>query len=140
MIAEVIARLDAVCKPPLKLVQGAIEYAALKGPPPAARQPAAYVMPLGGRPGSNNLAIGSRQRVQETVGVVLLLGNVRDDRGEAAAAGIEPVYRAVRAALVGWVPEPGYEAMLLGPAGLLDVTDGVVAWQESFTTAYQQRG
>jgi hypothetical protein len=139
MIAEVIARLEATCKPPLKLVQGAVEYAALAAPPPVARQPAAYVMPLGGSPGANTLAGSIRQRMQESVGVVVLLGNLRDARGDAAMDAIEPVYRAIRTALVGFVPEPGYEAMQLGPARLLDFADGVIAWQESFSTAYQQR-
>jgi hypothetical protein len=139
MIAEVIARLQTTVMPPLKLVQGAVEYAALTAPPPAARQPAAYVMPLGGTPGPNTLAGHIRQRMQESIGVVILLGNLRDVRGDAAMDAIEPVYRAVRAALVGFVPDPAYEAFLLGPARLLDFADGVIAWQESFSTAYQQR-
>lgn len=138
MIAAVIDRLRRAV-PELRLVEGAVEYAALKAPPPAARRPAAYVMPLGAEPGGNQLATGIRQRVQETVGVVILTGNLRDARGGAAVEDLEHLFRVVRAMLVGWVPEPGYEAMQLGPARLLDFEAGVVAWQESFTTAYQQR-
>lgn len=139
MIAEVIRRLEQQAMPPLKLVDGAAEYAALKAPPPTARQPAAFVMPLGATPGGNNVATGIRQRVQETVGVVILVGNLRDARGAAATGDLETIYRRVRAALVGFVPEDGYEAMQLGPAQLLDFAGGVAAWQETFITAHQLR-
>lgn len=139
MIAEVIDRLRERCLPPLRLVDGAAEWAALQAAPPAARQPAAYVMPLGGVPGANGLVTGSRQRMAETVAVAIVTSNLRDAQGAAAVQDLEPIYRAVRDALVGFEPEPGYEPMLLGPARLLDVSDGVVVWQETFTTAYQHR-
>jgi hypothetical protein len=138
MIAEVIDRLRTTV-PELRLVLGAAEYAALTAPPPVASQPAAYVMPLGSAPGQNQLATGIRQRVQETVGVVLLVGNLRDARGGAAVSDLEALYTLVRGALVGWVPQPGWEAMQLAPARLLDFASGLAAWQETFTTAHQIR-
>ncbi|MBX9699118.1 MAG: hypothetical protein K2X74_06760, partial [Acetobacteraceae bacterium] len=74
------------------------------------------------------------------VAVVLVTSKLTDARGAAAAATIEDAWQAVRAALVGWQPDPAWEPTLLGPAALLDFTDGVLAWRETYTSAYQLRG
>ncbi|MBX9702384.1 MAG: hypothetical protein K2X74_23300 [Acetobacteraceae bacterium] len=147
-----IDRLRAACMVPvgpLRLVEGAAEWAALDAPPPLAKMPAAYVLPLGASPGPNGLVNATRQRVEETVAVVLVTSKLTDARGAAAASTIEDAWQAVRAALVGWTPgsgpgggapDPVWEPTLLGPAALLDFTDGVLAWRETYTSAYQLRG
>ena len=143
MMDLVIARLRATCMAPdgpLRLVDGAVEYAALDAPPPLAKMPAAYVVPLTSTPSDSNLVNAVRQRVEETIGVVLLASRLSDPRGAAAAITVDGAKDAVRAALVGWTPEPGWEPVLMGPAALLDFDQGVVAWRETFTSAFQLRG
>jgi hypothetical protein len=139
MMTLVVERLRATCMPPLLLVDSAIEYAALQAPPPAARQPAAYVLPTGTRPGPNAVATTVRQRVEESVAVVLIDSNLRDYRGGQAAADLGALLAAVRTALVGWTPATGWEQTLLGPGRLLSFAGGVVAWQETFTSAHLLR-
>ena len=143
MMSLAIARLRATCltpSGPLRLVDGAAEYAALDAPPPMAKMPAAYVIPLSSSPSDNNLVNAVRQRVEETIGVLILAAKLTDPRGSAAAMAVDGVIDAVRGAMVGWVPATGWEQTLMGDAGLVDFDDGVVAWRETFRSAYQLRG
>jgi hypothetical protein len=126
-------RLRAAAMPPFKLVDAASEYAALDAPPPAARLPAAYILPLGSQPGASGLVNRVRQRVVETIGVVILAGNLRDARGGAAAADIVALRDAVRTALLGWTPAAGWEQAQLAGGQLIGIDEGVLAWQERFS-------
>jgi len=139
MMSEIIARLRQEVMPPFGLVEGVAEFAALSAPPPRHLLPAAYVMPGGSRPGPNTLATGLRQRVEETIQIVLLSSSLRDARGEAATLALDELYRQLRAALVGFVPRPAWEPLLLGPARPLPFEDGVVAWAETYTSAWLLR-
>ena len=139
MIAEAIARLKATV-PALKLVEGAVEYSALTAPPLDHLQPAAFVVPMTATGAPNNLASGGmRQQIREAFGVVIMLGNLGDAQGAAASIDLETVYRAVRAALQGWQPSSAYDPCEFSRGGLLGQWERVLAWQESFTTSYQQR-
>lgn len=138
MIDLVVARLRANATT-LKLVEPAAEYAALKAPPPAARQPAAYVIPQRDTAGRNNVIGAVRQRVGASFGVIIMLGNLRDARGGQAVADIDAVKADVRAALLGWTPQTGWEPVLMGAGSLIDIDQGVLVWMESFSTAYQFR-
>ena len=143
MMDLAIARLRATCltpSGPLRLVDGAVEYAALNAPPPLAKMPAAYVIPVSATAGPNGLANGVRQRVEETIGVIILAAKLTDPRGNAAAQSIDAVSNTIRAALVGWQPGAIWEQTVMGDAALVDFDDGVVAWRETFSSAYQLRG
>lgn len=140
MIAEAIQRLRAVAMPPLQLVQGAAEFAALASPPPIHLRPAAYVLPLGFSAGPNSLVNLVRQRGVTTIGVVILHSSLRDGRGENATVELDEICASVRRAMQGFQPRAECEPFELGDGALLDVADGVVAWRETFVTAEQWRG
>jgi hypothetical protein len=140
MIDTLLARLEANARPPLRQVEGAGEYAALTAPPPLARQPAAFVIPLTETGGPNNLAAGPvRQRIAQTFGVVLLLGNLRDARGQSAAAALVGVQQAVRAALIGFQPTADHDPIEFRRGQLIDIAEGALAWQDEFETAITMR-
>lgn len=140
----VIARLRATIGPDgsgiLRHVAGAAEYAALDAPPPQARQPAAFVLPLAEVAGPNGLATGPvRQRITATIGVVLLATSLRDPRGEAAADQLGPLCAALRAALIGWQPTVEHDPIEFRRGALVDITEGTLAWQDQFETAITVR-
>jgi hypothetical protein len=144
MISIVIARLLATLGPEavgaLRTVAGAAEYAALQAPPLAARQPAAYVLPLSEEGGPNGLAAGPvRQRITATFGVVLMATSLRDARGEAAADLLGPLCDAIRSQLVGFQPTPAHDPIEFRRGRLLDITEGTLAWQDEFTTSITVR-
>jgi hypothetical protein len=140
VIQAIIERLDAMAKPPLIQVQGAGEYGLVAAPPPLARQPAAYVIPLADVGGANSLAAGPvRQRVVRAFGVIVLLANLRDARGQAATEALEAVPAAVRAALVGFQPTPDHDPIEFRRGQLMDVSEGALAWRDEFETAITVR-
>ena len=137
MIAAIRARLIEQV-PALRLVGGGTEFAALQAPP--AQLPAAYVMPWLMSAGANNLVAGGfRQRVEETCAVFLFHRNLRDPRGEAAVEELDALIRAVRAALVGFVPGAGFEQLETRSGRIFEVENNVVVWQELFASATQLR-
>lgn len=138
MIAAVVERLQGAGW--LRRVETLAELAALTAPPPAARLPAAYVMPVGSRPGANAVMGAVRQRVQETIAVILMAQNLRDAQGAAATMDVVELYTRTRGLLVGWTPDPAWEQLVLGPARLLGFSGGIVTWQETYSSAYLQRG
>lgn len=136
MLAEIVARLDASVAD-LKTVQGAAEFAALRGEaPPRERQPAAYVLPLVDAAGRNDLVNAIRQNVVARFGVVLALGNLRDPHGATASVAIEGVRDAVRDALLGWAPTAEHDPVVYAGGRMVGLKDGVVWWQDDFTTAF----
>ncbi|PWR17636.1 phage tail terminator protein [Zavarzinia aquatilis] len=142
MIDPVIARLKATAMPPLRLIEGMAELASLAGKQPRA-MPAAYVVPLDERAEPAATTLRVRQRVTVTFGVIVIARNVSDlGRGGASLADLAPVREAVRAALLGWGEGDGVTDSPITFAGgqVLDADAGLVAWQDSFTTAlyYQQ--
>lgn len=135
MMGAVMARLKAEASPPLNLVQGAGDFAALKAAPPKHLQPAAFVLPARSTGGTNSLATGFRQPLQESVAVVVMTSRLNDARGEASARELEVVLRAIRRALVGWSPGPGWAATEFVAGQMSEITDGVLIWQETFASA-----
>jgi hypothetical protein len=133
MIAAIITRLSSAPGSPFRTVAGAAEYAALQAPPPAARCPAAYVIELTQEAGPNGLATsGVRQRLTETIGVVLIVASLRDARGEAAAQALQPVRDWAAMALIGWSPWPDVDAITAVRGRLIDAAEGYVVWQSEF--------
>lgn len=140
MIDSIIARLKTEGAVALRQVEGAGEYALLTAPPPLARQPAAYVIPLADVGGPNSLAAGPvRQRLAQSFGVVVLLGNLRDARGASAATALAQVQAVVRAALIGFQPTPDHDPIEFRRGQLIDVSEGTLAWQDEFETAITVR-
>lgn len=144
MIAAVVARLRDTIGPDgtgdLRTVAGAAEYASLNAPPPQARQPAAYVIPLAEAGGQNTLAAGPvRQRISATIGVVVLLTNLRDARGQAATDALGLVLSLLRGQLVGFQPTAAHDPIEFRRGRLIDIAEGALAWQDEFETAVTVR-
>lgn len=136
MMAAIIQRLEAEAMPPLRSVKGGAEFAALKAPPPKPIQPAAFVVPATSAGGVNALAAGGfRQPLRESFHVMIAMGNLGDARGEAAALDLAEVRDAVRQVLAGWSPGKGWTACELVSGGLIDITEGVLTWRDTFVSA-----
>lgn len=135
MMTETIARLVASA-PTLKLVEGAAEYAALKANPPDSRRPAAFVVPLSEVAGPNVLVNAVRQRVAAQLGVVFAVGSLRDPRGEQARLDLEAVRAEARTALLGWAPTASHDPFEFLRGDLVDLRDGVVWWQDRYSSAF----
>jgi len=141
IVGPVISRLEDLGKPQLRMVRGALDFAALKAPPADASMPAAFVMPNNTRPGPNQLVGGVRQRLAETVSVVLMVRNLSDHRGGAAAADLADVLiPLVRGLLIGWQPHSSFGAITHAGGRLVGATDGLVSWMEDFTSDHWHRG
>jgi len=139
MVTAIIERLAELHE--LRTVDTAAAYAALEAPPPAGRCPAAYVIELGDDAGENGIATGGvRQRLTESVGVVLILASVRDGRGAAASAELRPVRLAVRQALLGWAPDEAHDAITYLGGALVAAERGYVVWQDRYATRSTIRG
>ena len=139
MLAEVEQRL-AERASRLRLVAGAIEFAALQANPPANRQPAGYVVPLAAAAEANPFVNAVRQRITQEFGIALALGNLRDARGGRAARELETVIADVRDALVGWNPGADHDPTEFLRGDLLEVRDGVVWWLERFRSRFIYSG
>lgn len=137
MISEVIAHLKTAV-PALVKVSGAADFAAA-GADLKNSLPAAYVLPLAEKADASPLADAVLQRVGSRFGVVVAVSNLRDPRGENAHGALEPLRQAVIAALLGWPPSDAHEPVEFAAGRILSFTDGVLWWQDEFTTAYLLR-
>lgn len=137
MIAEVIARLKATV-PALKLVGGAADLqAAVEVNPPAT--PAVFVIPVEDSPGARFAADVTMQRVTTVVGLVLVVKNLADKHGAAAATDMEALRQAVRDQVYGWQARPELDPFERGPGKHLAFRDGHVWWQDTLVTSYIDR-
>lgn len=137
MIASIIARLiDQVSA--VKLVEGAAAFAAAADANPRA-VPAIYVVPLRETASDNDGAGWVEQRIDCQIGVIVVAKNVADTKGGAAHADVDELRRAVRVALLGWLPVGMVDPLTRGEAGLLTTRDGYVWWQDTWRTAYYER-
>lgn len=137
MLQEVIDRLKAQVST-LRLIEGAAEFAALseRGSP---QTPAAYVVPLAESAEANPLSSGVSQLVTERFGAILAFRHVGDPRGEAATKQIETLRAATIAALLNWAPTANHTAVEYAGGRLLGLADGIVWWQQDFTTSRLER-
>lgn len=141
MIEAIRERLAAMDPPLLRTIDTAAEYAALEAPPPAARCPAAYVIELADEATANGLATGgTRQRLTERLGIVLVVASLRDGRGAAASAALRTVRQAVRAQLIGWPPGPDHDPLGYVSGALVGAERGYVVWQDVYVTRSTLRG
>ncbi|MBL8351201.1 MAG: hypothetical protein JNL87_12925 [Burkholderiaceae bacterium] len=136
-VSAVITRLAAQLSG-FVVVAGAADLDAAIELAPAT--PAAYVLPLAETADAPALISVHEQRVVQAFGVVLVVSNLRDATGAAAAAELATRRQAVRAALVGWVPDAA-TGLPVGFTGgrLLQFRDGRLWWADDFelTTYYR---
>lgn len=119
-------------------VSGAADFAAakedLKNPP------AAYVIPLADAAQPNRLQFcGIEQHVTERFGVVLAVKNARDVRGDAVNVALETLRDKTINAVIGSVPDTGYDPAEYGGGRLLMLDMAVTWWQLDFVTGYWLR-
>ncbi len=131
MITQVISQLQKIKT--LRHVAGAAALAAVneKSLPPS---PTAYVVLLNEAAGNNRLTAGIEQVVTEKIGVILVVKNLRDAKGEAAAKEIETLRAAVLDQLIGWLPS-GYDDPLTFSGGDLAGMEGGAVWYQLIFTA-----
>jgi hypothetical protein len=121
----------------LRDVGGAVSLSAVMEGRVAA--PAAYVFSeskRGGRNGADNSVI---QRVEYQLGVVMVVRNVRDERGVDSSDAVEDLTAAVRTALLGWQPSEDAEPLEYVGGRLVSMVNGFVFWLDSYRTAMHWR-
>lgn len=139
MIADIVTRLQGQVAA-LKLVEGAMSYAAVEVQPADKDMPAAFVVELTESfTGAKGFSGARSQDGIATYGVILWLGAKRVDDKRAAIA-LETLRAAVKAAMFGFAPGDGEGAQFVNAGGrLLAAQDNVVVWQQSFALQFQER-
>ncbi|VWC26314.1 hypothetical protein BPS26883_06148 [Burkholderia pseudomultivorans] len=106
-LSPTIAHVRDFCLLFDRRVSGGIDWSALEDSAKL-EMPAAFVVATGDDPEPNALQNGTRQEIADEFDIVVALrqGN---ERGQAAADELHDVRAALLRALVGWVPDEGYE-------------------------------
>lgn len=139
MITETIAYLETnKVALGLALVGGAAEFQKAVESNPTAT-PAAYVIELDEAAGPNMVAPDVHQRVQGNIGIVHVVRNVADAKGEAARKDMVTLRGGTKAKLLGWSPAAGHDPYERGRSHLLAFRDGHMWWQDGYTTAFYDR-
>lgn len=138
MIDATIARIKANV-PALKLVEGAAGFQSAGESSPKAT-PACFVFLQGESPTPNQLGdMFVQQKVMCTVGVILVVRNLKDTKGVAAGADMEALRKLVKDQVFGWQAAPAYDPFERGNANLLVFKDGHMWWQDLYLTSYLDR-
>lgn len=138
MIESIISRIKSTV-PEFKLLGGSVQFTTNAERPQPAAVPACFVLvnaELPGAPAAANLLI---QQVQVEIGIVMVVRNVADVTGHAAALDIEQLRHKVREVLYGWVPEGASAPLARGPSNLLAFREGHVWWQDIYSTSYYDK-
>jgi len=102
--------------------------------------PSAFVLPLADSAVDIGMLSQTGEKIAQTFGVVHCINNRRDAKGGAALDDLKTLRLALRAALVGWVPDASNgEAVTFASGRLLQLDgDGRLWWQDEFelTTYY----
>lgn len=131
-VAPIIARLKAQMPTGWVTIAGAAELnAAIDAVAPGV--PAAYVVPLAEVAAAPDLAGIHEQRIERAFGVVMVVANQQDPRGDAAATQLETKRLAVRAALLGWAPDSSNgETVFFTSGRLAQFAQGRLWWADEF--------
>lgn len=133
LVQMIIGRLDDPGTP-FRVVGGAAGLAALEQR--RTRTPAAFVMVAEEASGANERMTGPvLQRLEADIAVVLVLENLGDPRGQAAAEDIEALKAFVRGKLIGFQPDAAVDPMEHVSGELLKVRGGAVWAEERFSCA-----
>lgn len=88
-------------------VAGAAEYEALRDSTNL-DMPSSFVVPLDDNAEKNQSLTGYRQTVQDSFGVIVILSNALDERGQSAYDQLDTIRSELWAALLGWKPNDDY--------------------------------
>ena len=134
IVAEIIARLQAIAPPVFALVEGAAELAALgSGTPPA--MPAAYVYIAEEASADNERLTGVLQRTEIDISLLLVASSAADPRGGVASGDLEALKRAARGALLGWQPPSADDVVTHVGGRIVRFRDNAVWWEMTLGTA-----
>lgn len=141
-VQPIIARIKANV-PALRSVAGAADYASITklldfAPPCAyvllARERAEPNPPGNAMPGTQ---VSVQQRVPVTFGVVMAVRNYREQLGAQSADDLQTIVGAVRACLLGWVPDmSGARACMLQQGDLVQYDRAVSLWADVYQTQH----
>lgn len=122
----------------VKLIGGAAAFqqAAEKNP---AATPACFAFLADENPLPGKFSGTDIQRVDVVMPVVLVVRNVADATGEAAASDLQPLRDAVKTLLLGWVPLENWQPFQRGRGHLMAFRDGHMWWQDIYTSTYFER-
>ena len=129
-VTPVIDRLRAQLSGFVTIAGSADVDSAVDGAPAT---PAAYVVALAETADPSDLIGVHEQRLMQEFAVVLVVANLRDTTGAAAAAELATKRLALRAALLGWVPDAatGEPVQFVG-GDLMQVRDQRLWWSFVF--------
>jgi hypothetical protein len=102
--------------------------------------PAMYLVPSSERAAPNHLSTGLSQRVEVRFSVVTAIRNVADAVGGPSHEALRLLRIKTRAAIVGWSPNDElYDPTEFAQGQLLRFINGVLWWEDVYTTAYHLR-
>lgn len=133
MIAAVAQRIEEACGG-FHAVRGTAALALLTPGADRAIAPVAYVHPVGDRAGPNALLRAVDQKLDRRIGVLISLAVSGQDRGEDATDPLDLLTAELRAALIGWQPDPAATPMELEGGTLQRVGDGSLWWLDTYRT------
>ena len=129
-VSPIITRLKAQLTG-FVVIAGSADLSAATDTAPAT--PAAYVLPLAETGVDPDLAGVYHQRLVQEFAVVLVVANLRDATGAAAAVDLQARRLQVRSALLGWVLDASNGEMVAFTAGrLLEFKDARLWWTDEF--------
>jgi len=136
-VSPIVTRLQAQLTGFVSIGASADADAAIDNAPAT---PAAYVVPLTETPDAPDLVGVHHQRLAQAFAVVLVVSNLRDVTGAAAAAELAAKRTALKAALLGWVPDASNaEAVAFAGGALLQFRDQRLWWRDVFTVMTDYR-
>ncbi|WP_374653119.1 hypothetical protein [Dongia sp.] len=141
VMENIIARLKAQVTALHGRVEDAGELARLIAAGTAPRQvPAGFVVPIGedAEP-AVDMSGTLRQRVTETIGIVLVNSVAGDASGAKSRAPLDLINDAVKTALVGWEPAPGCDLIEFRRSRLVGLQAGAVFIQTDVLTRWYLR-
>jgi hypothetical protein len=95
--------------------------------------PAAYVLPLAESARGPDMLGVHHQRLTQAFAVVLVISNLRDATGAAAVTDLAAKRTALRAALLGWVPDAtNGEPVSFTSGRLMGLEDAQLWWTDEF--------
>jgi hypothetical protein len=129
-LSPILARLRGQLTD-MAVIGGAADLSAVEGGYVAT--PACYLVAMSESAEDNLLLGGFEQRLSISFSVFVVVSSLGDVAGETAMAALEPIRTQVKAALLGWVPEPTIgEPIRFAGASLLKLDAGLLWWADEF--------
>jgi hypothetical protein len=137
MIDAIKARIMAMV-PEIKFVGEAADFQHAAESNPTVT-PACFVIPMEEAPTPSRMGDIVIQRVRATVGIVLVVRNLTDNKGVAARVDLDGLRKKVKDQLFGWQAKSELDPFERGNSHLLAFRDGHAWWQDQYITMYYDR-